>query len=332
MREPVFLRGVCKDYLWGGNRLKEAFGRDSGGRTTAESWELSCHPDGCSVVSGGRNDGMPLTELLGKYGAEEILGKSCGCAERLPLIKLIDAKEPLSVQVHPDDVYARAHGDANGKTEMWYVLDAEPGAELVYGVNRTLSQGEFAAHIENGTLEEILHYVPVKKGDVFFIPAGTLHAIGGGILIAEVQQSSNLTYRVYDYNRRDAEGNLRELHIEDALAVTKCTPGLREDSFPARTFPWGTVQVLVHCPYFAVSHISVYRERSFETSGTSFTHLLILEGEGRLETSSGVYPLKKGSSVLLPAKMGHYCISGMMCFIETHIPDAEEIENQTMEE
>ncbi len=335
MIEPVFLRGFVKDYLWGGNRLREEFGKESSSEIIAESWELSCHPDGGSVVISGKDKGLTLAEYIEKYGAENILGSDCHRMEKVPLIKLIDAKQPLSVQVHPDDAYARAHGDANGKTEMWYVLDAEPGAELVYGVNRELTREEFAAHIENGTLEEILNYVPVKKGDVFLIPAGTLHAIGGGILIAEVQQNSNLTYRVYDYNRRDAAGNLRELHVEDAIQVTNLAP--IDAAQPCCNMadmetPWGRSRILCACDYFVVVQEWVDHRAVRAGSENVYHHFLILEGEGVLETGGNVYPLKKGDSVLLPPIKGDYCIDGRLSYLSTFSLDAEEIENKTMEE
>ncbi|MBQ8687796.1 MAG: class I mannose-6-phosphate isomerase [Ruminococcus sp.] len=335
MREPIFLKGVCKDYLWGGQKLRELFGKESDSEILAESWELSCHPDGCSVVMNGADKGLTLTEYIEKHGAENILGAHCGRMENVPLIKLIDAKEPLSVQVHPDDAYARTHGDANGKTEMWYVLDAEEGAELVYGVNRELTREEFRAHIEDGTLEEILNYVPVKKGDVFFIPAGTLHAIGGGILIAEVQQNSNLTYRVYDYNRRDAEGKLRELHVEDAIQVTNLVPTVAEQSccnMADMETPWGRSRILCACDYFVAVQEWVDHRVVRAGSENVYHHFLILEGEGVLETGGNVYPLKKGDSVLLPPIKGDYCIDGRLSYLSTFSLDAEEIENKIMEE
>ncbi len=327
IRKPWFLKGVCKDYLWGGQRLKTLFEKESDAEILAESWELSCHPDGCAVIASGEAQGCLLPEMIARYGVQEILGSRCSDMAQLPLIKLIDAREALSVQVHPDDAYARAHGDANGKTEMWYVLDAEDGAELVYGVNTRLTQEELRAHVEQGTLDAVMRRVPVKKGDVFFIPSGTLHAIGKGILIAEVQQCSNLTYRVYDYNRRDAEGNLRPLHIADALAVTNCMPTDLPPMPQEHCYPWGSYRVLSVCPHFAVVQIAVHRERSFETDGKTFRHLLILEGEGRLYTDDGFYPLKKGDSVLLPSKLGYYCVSGFMQFLQTSLPDMEEYRN-----
>ncbi len=327
MAEPIFLKGAVKDYIWGGQKLRTLFGKESIGDIIAESWELSCHEDGCSVVLNSKDKGLTLPQYLEKNGEERILGRSCRTMKNLPLIKLIDAKEPLSVQVHPDDHYAHEKGYENGKTEMWYVLEAEEGASLVYGVNRELTREEFQSHIENGTLESILNFVPVHKGDVFFISAGTLHAIGKGIVIAEVQQSSNLTYRVYDYGRRDAEGNPRPLHIEDAVAVTRLTPGSPESIFPEWKFPWGESVTLSYCEYFTAKRVRVRTERRFSTNKQSFTHLLITEGKGVLHTSDSEYTIKKGDSILLPSDTGNCRIVGTGEFIEyiaTFVPSAEE--------
>lgn len=330
MAEPLFLKAAVKDYLWGGQRLRTLFGKESGSEIIAESWELSCHEDGCSVIMNGKDKGLTLTEYLKKHGEENILGKDCRRMENLPLIKLIDAKEPLSVQVHPDDHYAHEKGHPNGKTEMWYVLDAEPGAELIYGVNRELTRDEFREHIEKGTLEEILQYVPVKKGDVFFIPAGTLHAIGKGILIAEVQQNSNLTYRVYDYGRLDADGKPRELHIEDAVAVTNLVPLDAEQTccnMADMETPWGRSRILCACDYFLTTMETVNKRVLMAGTENLYRHFLIIEGKGTLELNGSIYPLKKGDSVLLPPIKGDYCIEGRLEYISTFSLDAEGIEN-----
>ena len=207
---PLLLKPVFKSYLWGGDRLQKEFGFHSGDPITAEAWMLACHKDGSSVVANGALAGQMLPDVLQKWGYEE-----------LPiLIKLIDAKQKLSVQVHPDQEYALLHEGDNGKTEMWYVVDCAEGAELIYGFQKRISREEFKKRIEDNTLDEVVNRVPVQRGDVFFIEAGTLHAIGEGVLIAEIQQSSNVTYRVSDYGRLDANGKPRALHVEKALDVT----------------------------------------------------------------------------------------------------------------
>ena len=217
---PVKLSPVFKDYLWGGTRLKTEFSKQSDMTPLAESWELSAHKDGQSTVAEGEYAGLTLTAYLDTVG-REVLGTNCEKYDYFPLlIKLIDAKGDLSVQVHPSDEYALEHEGEYGKTEMWYILDCDEGAALYYGFKEDTTREAYEAAIREGRLTDILNRVPVKRGDVFFIPAGTVHAIGAGILICEIQQNSNTTYRVYDYNRRDKDGNLRPLHVEKALAVS----------------------------------------------------------------------------------------------------------------
>ena len=207
------LQAPTKDYLWGGNRLVDEFGKKSAGAVTAESWELSCYPGCESVIENGEYAGKTLTDYIIENG-KKVLGKNCEKFENFPiLIKFIDARKDLSLQVHPSDDYALKNEGQYGKTEMWYIIDAKDNAFLYYGFNREISKEEFCERIENNTLTEVLNAYPVSKGDVVFIEAGTIHAIGEGILLAEIQENSNVTYRVYDYGRRDKDGNLRELHI-----------------------------------------------------------------------------------------------------------------------
>ena len=197
MTEPIFLQGICKDYLWGGNRLREEYGKQSDADKIAESWELACHKDGSSILKSGPDAGKTLREYLDAHGPA-FLGTNCaGCTTVPVLIKLIDAKQDLSIQVHPDDAYAMRTEGEPGKTEMWYIVDAAPGAALYYGLNRTVTKEEFAQRIEAQTLPEILNRVEVKPGELYFIPSGTLHAIGAGILLAEIQQNSNTTCLLY---------------------------------------------------------------------------------------------------------------------------------------
>ena len=223
-RKPFLLKPAAKDYLWGGSRLNDDFSKNIDMQPLAETWECSTHPDGPSVIASGEFEGMELAELLRRF--PEFIGEHPRSnpyleAGELPiLIKFIDAKKDLSVQVHPDDEYARnKEGELFGKTEMWYVLDAAKDAKLVYGFYHDMDKKKLRHSIENGTVEKYLQKVPVHRDDVFFIEAGTVHAIGAGALIAEIQENSNLTYRLYDYNRRDKQGKLRELHVDKALDV-----------------------------------------------------------------------------------------------------------------
>ena len=217
--EILKLKPVFKDYIWGGNRLETDYGFQTGLEKTAEGWMLACHKDGMNTIEGGQFDGRTLQSVLDEIGLEKIAGKNCMKFPYFPvLIKLIDAYDNLSIQVHPDDEYARRVENEFGKTEIWYVLDAIDNAELIYGFKESISADEFRKAIENNTLLDKLNSVKVHRGDLFFIEAGTVHAIGKGALIAEIQQNSNCTYRVYDYGRVGHDGKPRELHIDKAAA------------------------------------------------------------------------------------------------------------------
>lgn len=283
----------CKDYLWGGQRLKTDFHVQSDMDPLAEAWVLSCHPDGPSYLE----DGATLTDYLTAH--PEAAGTHCEPFENFPvLIKLIDAKNDLSIQVHPSDAYALKHEHQYGKTEMWVVLAAEPGAFLYYGFSRDITKEEFERRIRENTLTEVLHAVPVQKGDVFFIPSGTLHAICRGIVIAEVQQNSNVTYRVYDYGRVGADGKPRALHIPQAVAVT--------DLHPAPSLDFGPH--LGQCAYFTTdSHTGAFTETADETS---FVSLLVTAGTGSLAMDGETMPLSAGDSVFLPAGSGDFRVEG----------------------
>ena len=302
------LAAPCKDYIWGGNRLREEYGKVSDADKIAESWELSCHKDGESVISNGEFEGSTLAAFIEKQG-KEVLGKNCEKFENFPiLIKLIDAKDNLSVQVHPNNDYALRVEGEYGKTEMWYIVDCDPGAELLYGFKSNITKEEFERRIKDNTLLEVTNNVPVHKGDVFFIEAGTLHAIGKGILIAEIQQNSNTTYRIYDYVRVGADGKPRQLHIEKAVEVTELTP----PKYPttAKGAPEEkdgyTVQLLSECEYFRVNKVSVREKCKLEAGSASFNSVLVLDGEGEID---GV-KLKKGDSCFIPAGYGEYTFRG----------------------
>ena len=297
-------------YTDSGDRLREEFGKESDADKIAESWELACHKDGSSILTSGSDAGLNLREYLDKNGTA-FLGTNCADCTTVPvLIKLIDAKQDLSIQVHPDDDYAmRVEGEA-GKTEMWYIVDAAPHAALYYGLKQEVTKAEFEQRIHDQTLTEILNRVEVKPGELYFIPSGTLHAIGAGILLAEIQQNSNTTYRVYDYGRRGADGKLRPLHIAKALDVTNLRPLAPTVQYPAEAVAGGTVRKLEACKYFASDVVTVHGTVAFTVGTESFHHLLFLSGEATLQTESGSYPVKKGSSVLLPAGLGAYTVTG----------------------
>ena len=229
------LKPAFKDYIWGGTKLRDDFGFKSDLKKIAEGWMLSCHKDGENIIDGGKFDGKTLSEVINETG-KDILGTKAQKYDFFPiLIKLIDAKDNLSVQVHPNDDYALRVEGEYGKTECWYVIDCDEGAELIYGFKKKISNEEFRKRIEDNTFLDIVNHVKVKKGEFFFIESGTLHAIGKGILLAEIQQNSNTTYRVYDYNRLGADGKPRELHTEKALDVTKCEPPKNNGVMPPHT-------------------------------------------------------------------------------------------------
>lgn len=299
---PLLLQVPTKEFLWGGNKLKQEFGLQSDTQTIAEGWMLSCREDAPCIVGNGELCGKTLPEVLALWGPRAIEKSAERVSEFPLLIKLIDAKKNLSVQVHPNDEYAQKHGIGFGKTEMWYVLDCEDGASLIYGLNQAVSKEEFLKHIRNQTLEEVCNTVSVHPGDVFFIPAGMLHAIGKGILIAEVQQNSDTTYRVWDYGRVDANGNPRPLHIEQATEVVDRTAAVLPSAQTAniQTAVWGSVRELTKCAYFTVKEIQLCGEMTLDKK-ESFVSLIVLDGELCVMWQRGTLKVSKGGSLFIPA-------------------------------
>ncbi len=318
---PMKLSAACKDYIWGGTRLRSEYHQQSDAEKVAESWMLSNHPDGPSTITNGEYAGITLPEYFQRVG-RGVFGTDCARFPDFPvLIKLIDAKDRLSIQVHPDDEYARAHGEPFGKTEMWYIVDCEPGASLYYGFDHAITKEEFKRRIESNTLEEVLNRAEVHPGDVFFIESRTLHAIGSGILIAEIQQSSNLTYRIYDYGRPGKDGKPRELHIPQALDVTRLAPPDR----PAR--PQGKREelqgysriLLSSCDIFTVYEMEI-TEATMEADGESFHSLVCLDGDALLlRDGKPQFSFRKGDSVFIPAGYGSYTVKGNCRLLRTTV-------------
>lgn len=315
MKGILKLRAVCKDYIWGGEKLGKEYGKSSEGAVIAESWELSCHKDGESIVENTEYAGFTLKSYIEKAG-KSALGTNAERFSDFPLlIKLIDARDNLSLQVHPDDKFALANENEYGKTEMWYILDCEEGAELIYGVKKKLTREEFRERIMNNTVFEAVNRVKVKKGDVFFIEAGTLHGIGKGIVIAEIQQNSNTTYRVYDYGRVGTDGKPRPLHIEKALEVTSLVPCKRKSAERARKIPGGRKTLLASHEYFNVNLLELSGSAVLKADETSFNSVLVIDGEGELDGIKA----KKGDSFFIPAGYGEYGWSGAGKLILTDI-------------
>lgn len=307
----VKLAPVYKDYLWGGNKLEKNFGKVSGLDKTAESWELCIHKDGESRIVGGELDGISLSEYIDKYG-KEMLGTNALEFDRFPvMIKFIDAADNLSVQVHPSDEYALVNENEYGKTEVWYILDCDEGACLHIGLNRDVSREELEERIRNNTLTEVVNSVPVKRGDVYFIEAGTIHAIGRGTVICEIQQNSNTTYRVYDYGRRDKNGNTRELHIDKALDVID-----RRKSEPRND---GGNSLIAKCRYFTSEKVVCDGEASIPLGEDSFRSLIIVDGAGELTLGEQRMSFAKGDSIFVPAQSGAVLFGGKCEIIVTRV-------------
>ena len=311
----------CKDYIWGGNRLREEYGKKLDSDKIAESWELSCHKDGQSVIENGEFAGKTLSEYIEAKG-KGVLGSNCGRFEYFPiLIKLIDAKDNLSVQVHPSNDYALRVEGEYGKTEMWYIVDCAEGAELLYGFKHEISKEEFEERIRSNTLLEVTNNVPVHKGDVFFIESGTLHAIGKGILIAEIQQNSNTTYRIYDYGRVGADGKPRQLHVDKALDVTERIPPkypTKAQGSPEKV-EGGVRTLLRSCEYFNVNKLELDGTMALNAGEGSFNSLLVLDGEAVVSSSDGEMTARKGDSNFVTAGTGSYTVSGKGEIILTDI-------------
>lgn len=312
------LSPVFKDYIWGGTRLRDDFKMETDINPVAEGWMLACHKDGMNTIDGGEYDKKTLKEVIDTEGSEKILGENSKKFDYFPvLIKIIDAKNNLSIQVHPDDEYAKRVEHEFGKTEIWYVLDADDDAQLIYGFKNKISKEDFRKAIENNTLPEILNSVKVKKGDLFFIEAGTVHAIGKGTLIAEIQQNSNSTYRVYDYGRLGKDGKPRELHIDKAVDVTVTEPpkyGTKPQGEP-ENISGGKKQLLTKCDLFTVYRYDCESEITLNADNSSFNHILIIDGCGKINSRE----FKKGDSFFVPAGFGEYKIEGNAEIIMTKI-------------
>ena len=321
---PFLLKPAAKDYLWGGSRLNDDFSKGIDMAPLAETWECSTHPDGPSTVAGGRHDGKLLSDVLKE--CPEYLGTHPHTEGELPiLIKLIDAKHDLSIQVHPNDTYARLHENGQlGKSEMWYVLDAAQGARLIYGLHHSVEKDTIRQSIEDGTVERYLQKIPVQKDDVFYVEAGTIHAIGAGVLLAEIQENSNLTYRLYDYDRMDKGGKKRDLHVDKALEAANLSVSA-EPRQPLRVLkyrPGCARELLCRCRYFEVYRMLINTERcrelvEFCADSTSFRVLLCVDGCGTLFPKGGsAIHYFKGDCIFVPADSVEIRIHGKAQFLD----------------
>lgn len=320
--KPLLLRPSGKDYLWGGSRLNDEFEKNIDLSPLAETWECSTHPDGPSYVVDREFAGQELAEVLKLH--PEYLGERHKGENSLPiLIKFIDAKRDLSVQVHPTDTYAREHENGQlGKTEMWYVLDASRDAKLVYGLKQDCTKDEIREAIHDGTVMKYLQKVPIHKDDLFFIQAGTIHAIGAGALVAEIQENSNLTYRLYDYDRVGKDGKKRELHIDKALDVANLHSST-EPKQPLRVLKYRqgvASELLTRCKYFEVYRMLINTERRqtvhYRADELAFRVLLCVNGCGTVSYEGGSITFYKGDCIFIPANSVVMAIHGQAQFLD----------------
>lgn len=315
---PIKLNPYVSETIWGGKKLIEEYGVKTEKNNAAEGWMLSCHDAGSSTVANGEFAGKSFADVVKEN--PELCGKNAENFSDFPiLIKFIDAMDNLSVQVHPTKEYCEKTGRGQSKTECWYIIDAEEDAYLILGFEDKITPEEFKAAIENNTLTDYVSKVPVKKGDFFFIESGTLHAICKGILLAEVQESSNTTYRIYDYNRVGNDGKPRELHVEDGAAVTKLEKYIQPDFCKGADLDTPERRLLADCPLFKVWKLDLNGEIDGIADENSFVSLLIMDGNGTLDVCGESVSLTKGESIFIPANAGEYKISGKMEIIETRI-------------
>ena len=322
---PILFEPIYKEIIWGGDRMAAHYGRTLPSDRVGESWDVSCREADMSVVSNGKWAGMTLESLIAADKAG-ILGTALLDAEGFPLLlKIIDARDKLSVQVHPDDAYAlRVENLPYGKTEMWYILDAPEGASLIIGLADGVTKESFRAAIENGTVEDCLGYLPIAAGDSIFIQAGLLHAITAGVMLAEIQQNSDTTYRVYDFNRLGFDGKPRPLHVEKSLDVTDFAGVIRKTTVPGLTVPGIDMDVTytIACPYFALERLNLHGTADCATDGARFILLTCTEGAAAVSSPGGTVALTAGQTVFLPAALGAYTLSGTAAILKSYVPES----------
>ncbi len=315
---PLQFEPILKERIWGGEKLKTILNKPITSNITGESWELSTVEGDVSVVANGEHKGKSLTELIND-NPNEILGtevhKQFG--KQFPLLfKYLDAREDLSIQVHPNDELAKKRHNSFGKTEMWYVLQADEDARIIVGFKENSNADDYLENLENKTLLSILDSVKVDEGDVFFLETGTVHAIGAGLVIAEIQQTSDITYRLYDFERVDAAGNQRELHVDlalDAINYNKVDTHKKYDTELNQSNP------VVDCPYFTTNFLPLDGKISVDKTGNTFTAYMCVDGSFELESEDTKFEYIKGDTILIPAALKTFSISGKASILEIYI-------------
>jgi len=315
---PLVFEPILQDRIWGGTKLKTDLGKNIPTQTTGESWELSAVEGNVSVVKQGDYAGKPLSELLESF-PNEVLGTAVHekFGIQFPLLfKFLDAREDLSIQVHPNDELAKKRHNSFGKTEMWYVMQADEGSRIIVGFKEKSSAAEYVQKLEEKKLLDILNQVEAKKGDVYFLETGTIHAIGAGIVIAEIQQTSDITYRIYDWDRVDANGNGRQLHVEEALDAMNYNPTDTKKDYATQI---NTSNTMVDCPYFTTNFLPLEGSAEVSKNGSSFTVYICTEGEYTIAFEGKTYTFKKGDTVLVPAALKAFTLNGAATLLEIYI-------------
>lgn len=312
---PLQFEPIIKERIWGGTKLRSELGKELSSSASGESWELSAVKGEVSVVKNGEYAGKPLTHLLEEF-PKEILGSAVyeRFGTEFPLLfKFIDAREDLSIQVHPNDELAKKRHNSFGKTEMWYVMQADPGARIIVGFKKKSSAKEYVHHLQEKSLLEILDQVETMAGDVFFLETGTIHAIGAGILVAEIQQTSDITYRVYDWDRVDAQGNSRELHVDLALEAMNYDVVQSKREYERKV---NVANSVVRCPYFTTNFIPLEGRVSQHKTGNSFYVYMCTEGDFLIHANKKSYTYKKGDTILIPAALREFSLEGRASLLE----------------
>ncbi len=321
---PLKFKPIYKEKIWGGKKFKEYFHRKIPAENTGESWEIAAHKNSISTVSNGPLAGKKLDNLISNWPGR-MIGKEQKTMDSFPLlIKLLDASDKLSIQVHPHNNYAKLVSGESGKSEMWYILSAEPKAKLIYGFKKGTTCRDIRKAINSGNLEKYLNEISVKPGDTFYIPAGTVHGIGKGILLAEIQENSDTTYRLYDWNRTDKRGNKRPLHINKALEVINFD--FSKHDFKNLIYDHENYRqnYLAACSSFAVEKINIKKEFFLNTEGNKFYIILSLKGNGKIYYHKDIFNFSSGESIFLPASLGAMKITGDSTFLLIYIPEKKE--------
>lgn len=317
MQEPIFLEPIYKDYVWGGNRLKTYLKKNTPYDKTAESWEVSTNENGKSTIKNGEYAGKTLDDIFYSDKRKEVFGTKAIELEKFPLlVKFIDAQENLSVQVHPNDDYAKRVERSLGKTEMWYIMDAKPDAKLICGMKEGVKQEDISNILRKEDISEYLNFIDIKKGDYIYIPSGTIHAILAGTLICEIQQNSDITYRVYDWGRMGKDGKPREMHVDKSIDVVQAQnrPQIQE----TKGFAEGEKNI-VNSRFFKTDKIVVKEEFQDKSSKGTFYIMNVVSGEAKILYNGERYELSVGDSFVIPANLGDYSIIGNVEILKSYI-------------